>query len=78
METETETDATPVLTVRHAITTTNYTVRVYAGDARAGDVRVDAAGDGTSCRWFAREELAGVALTGLARKILMRLMPLQA
>jgi A/G-specific adenine glycosylase len=73
---ETKTDAAPILTVRHAITTTNYTVRVYAGGS--GDASSDAAGDETSCRWFAREELAGVALTGLARKILMRLMPLQA
>jgi A/G-specific adenine glycosylase len=84
--TETETDLAAILTVRHAITTTNYTVHVYSGDARAGDSRApiaratdakgDAAGDETNCRWFAREELAGVALTGLARKILLRLMPL--
>jgi A/G-specific adenine glycosylase len=81
-----ETNAAPILTVRHAITTTNYTVHVYSGDARAGDSRApiaratdargDTVGDETNCRWFAREELAGVALTGLARKILLRLMPL--
>lgn len=79
----TERDAALLLTVKHAITTTNYTVRVYSESARAEsaradgkvDTRVDAAHEGTSCRWFAQDELTSVALTGLARKILLRLMP---
>jgi A/G-specific adenine glycosylase len=57
----------PVLTVRHAITVTNYTVRVVA--CTAGE----AAGLGVSGGvWVRAEALAETALTGLARKVLKR------
>lgn len=72
---EQEPGRAPILTVRHAITTTNYRVCVYAEGTGARDTSGDAAHEGTSRRWFAREELSGVALTGLARKILSRLLP---
>jgi A/G-specific adenine glycosylase len=50
----------PLFTLRHSITVTNYTVRVWRGDAQKK-------ADG---KWFAANRLGGVALTGLARKIL--------
>ena len=49
-------------TVRHSITVTDYTVRVWRRSAPTG-----ARGE-----WFAVERLARVALTGLARKILQK------
>ena len=56
---------TPLLTVRHAITVTNYTVHIVAGAGQA------AAGEQT--RWTPLDQLPGVALTGLARKVIKRL-----
>jgi len=53
-------------TLRHSITVTDYTVRVWRGTAlesRALEWRG---------RWFAKARLEQVALTGLARKILRR------
>jgi hypothetical protein len=52
----------PSFTVRHSITTTDYTVRVWQNAAPSGF-------DG---KWIPRERLKRVALTGLARKILRR------
>ena len=52
----------PYLTLRHSITVTNYTVRVWRTKASAR-VRGE---------WFPVERLRGVALTGLARKILRK------
>jgi len=52
----------PVMTVRHAITTTDYTVRVWAVPAA-----VTAVGE-----WYSARRLAKTAMTGLARKILRK------
>lgn len=52
----------PVFTVRHAITVTDYTVRVWHGYAPKKK----------QGKWFAVEQLKQVALTGLARKILRK------
>jgi A/G-specific adenine glycosylase len=51
--------AKPAFTVRHSITVTDYTVRVW---------RVDAAQ--SSGQWIATDRLRNAAITGLARKIL--------
>ncbi len=57
--------APPVLTVRHAITVTNYTVHIVAGSDRATT--------GEQSRWTPVDQLPGLALTGLARKVIKRL-----
>jgi A/G-specific adenine glycosylase len=54
--------AAPLLTLRHSITVTNYTVRVWQ-DVKLADV------DG---KWIPRVRLGRTALTGLARKILRK------
>lgn len=54
--------ARPVLTVRHSITVTDYTVRVWRenlSDRGVGE-------------WIRTDRLPRVALTGLARKILRK------
>jgi A/G-specific adenine glycosylase len=51
-----------LFTVRHSITVTDYTVRVWSQTAPAG----------TRGEWVAQERLERVALTGLARKILRK------
>jgi A/G-specific adenine glycosylase len=51
----------PSFTLRHSITTTNYTVRVWQN-----------APSGVDGKWIARERLGRLALTGLARKILRK------
>lgn len=57
------------LTVRHAIMQVNYTVRVYALPPH----EVSAiAGGAMHQRWVSLAEASGMALTGLARKILKR------
>ena len=58
----------PVVTVRHAIMQVNYVVRVYAlkGRGRRSDANRRAE------RWVRIEDAGGMALTGLARKILTR------
>jgi A/G-specific adenine glycosylase len=48
--------------LRHAITTTDYSVSVVAETGRAG----------TNGRWVRRQQLGRLPLTGLARKILRR------
>jgi A/G-specific adenine glycosylase len=50
----------PLFTLRHAITVTDYTVRVWPGEAVAC----------VGGKWIPSERLKKVALTGLARKIL--------
>lgn len=50
----------PVLELRHAITTTDYRVKVYAGTSGEG-------------QWITTRRLARLPLTGLARKVLTRL-----
>jgi len=52
----------PFLTVRHSITVTDYTVRVWRMNAPSG----------VNGGWVALERLGRVALTGLARKILRK------
>ncbi len=55
----------PVCTVKHAITVTNYTVRVFAFESEpAGRLHA------WETRWFLLEEALEQALTGLARKVL--------
>jgi len=51
-----------LFTVRHSITVTDYTVRVWRADVPTG----------TRGEWIATNRLAKVALTGLARKILRK------
>jgi len=52
----------PSFTLKHAITVTGYTVRVWS----------NAAPTGAGGKWVSRERLERVALTGLARKILRK------
>ena len=54
----------PVCIVKHAITVTNYTVRVFEAPGLAGGLH------GWETRWFLLEEAREQALTGLARKVL--------
>ncbi len=59
----------PALTVRHSIMQVNYIVRVYSLEPRR-----DSANAETTAlrRWVPLEEAASMALTGLARKVLIR------
>jgi A/G-specific adenine glycosylase len=52
----------PVFTVRHSITVTDYTVRVWSGRAR----------ESNGGKWIAVRQLPKLPLTGLARKVLRR------
>jgi len=62
----------PVLRLRHSITNTNYYVAVYAfkedAEELADEISVD-----LEKEWVPDRKLADIPLTGLARKILMRL-----
>jgi A/G-specific adenine glycosylase len=51
----------PVLTLRHAITSTNYRVRIFRLAARAQEP--------PHTRWFPIPQLSRVPITGLARKV---------
>ncbi len=55
-------DGKLAFTVRHSITVTDYTVRVWSG----GTAR------SLNCRWFGTSKLKEIALTGLTRKILRK------
>ena len=58
-------NAKPILTLRHAITVSNYTVSIYRyneGEARS-----------LPGHWTQLTDLPGLPLTGLARKVLKRL-----
>lgn len=59
----------PVLRLRHSITNTNYYVAAYA--IREGSVPLEL--EDAEQEWFPSRNLAEIPLTGLARKILMRL-----
>ncbi len=62
----------PVLRIRHAITQTNFYVQVFSMDAER--FRNDASlSNGDHHDWIAAGKLIEIPLTGLARKILMRL-----
>jgi A/G-specific adenine glycosylase len=52
----------PAFTLRHSITVTDYTVKVWRGGATSTDFG----------KWIALERLGKIALTGLARKILRK------
>jgi len=52
----------PAFTLRHSITVTDYTVRVWRGVAMSRE----------SGKWISAGRLGKVALTGLARKILRK------
>jgi A/G-specific adenine glycosylase len=55
--------AEPLMKLRHSITTTDYAVFIYA---------CSSATKRPGARWFSTAKLAGLPLTGLARKVLMR------
>jgi A/G-specific adenine glycosylase len=62
----------PALRVRHAITTTNYVVEVFTeAEGRALQTRVSATAE--DLHWVAVEKLDAQPLTGLARKVLVKL-----
>ena len=64
----------PVLRLRHAITNTNFYVRVFSARGQADMVlrRAVPAAE-RDLQWVRTTELGGVPLTGLARKVLQRL-----
>jgi A/G-specific adenine glycosylase len=62
----------PALRLRHAITTTNYLVEIFTETAgRSLQGHVSAAS--RDLHWIATERLAQLPLTGLARKVLLKL-----
>jgi A/G-specific adenine glycosylase len=65
------------LTLRHAITVTNYYVRVLRFPEREGKHRL--AATASQRKWVKTSGLGNVPLTGLARKALQRLkiMPME-
>jgi A/G-specific adenine glycosylase len=63
-------DAKPFCTVKHSITVTNYTVRIYADAEQFRNP--------WARHWFALSSIGNIALTGLARKVLRRLRPAPA
>jgi A/G-specific adenine glycosylase len=60
----------PILRIRHAITNTNFYVAVYAMDQKPGPMQPETFAEED---WVADRKLNEIPLTGLARKILMRL-----
>jgi A/G-specific adenine glycosylase len=58
----TEAGDTPLLQLRHSITTTDYRIEIHAAE-----------GTGLRGRWISLERAARLPLTGLARKVLTRL-----
>jgi A/G-specific adenine glycosylase len=66
---ESTTGLNPIIIVRHAIMQINYTVRVYAPGCR----KIPTGANSKAVRrWVSLDEAASMALTGLARKVLMR------
>ena len=64
----------PLLRVRHAITNTNYYVQVFSSGGRVNTELHSAVPAAESdLEWVRTRSLAGVPLTGLARKVLQRL-----
>jgi A/G-specific adenine glycosylase len=59
------------MTLRHAITVTNYRVRVLRFSEH--EVKLRALGGGNPRQWIRSSELTSLPLTGLARKVLRRL-----
>ncbi len=67
---ENEPSREPILRIRHAITNTNYYVAVFSLDEKPHPMQ---SGEPVEEAWVPDRELNEIALTGLARKILMRL-----
>lgn len=65
-----EVESEPVLRIRHSITNTNYYVAVFAQKTKPSSTQLD---DSMETEWVTDQKLAEIPLTGLARKILMRL-----
>ena len=65
----------PALRVRHSITNTNYYVEIYAedGNRRGTRLRASIPATRTMLRWARVARLRELPLTGLARKVLMRM-----
>ena len=64
----------PLLRVRHAITTTNYYVQVFAPNGRSDTaLRAAVPLSGGDLQWVRTRSLPDLPLTGLARKVLQRL-----
>ena len=61
--------ALPLFSLHHSITVTDYTVEVWGVEGTAGTVLPESLGDGS---WIPKSKLHHTALTGLARKILVR------
>jgi A/G-specific adenine glycosylase len=67
-------DREPLLRLRHAITNTNYYVEVHAtGDRRDKALRSALSAPAEMLQWEPVAQLAALPLTGLARKVLLRL-----
>lgn len=64
-------DSQPELVVRHSITNTNYYVSVY--EIRADGIGKHLKDQAQRIKWVQAHKLDGLPLTGLARKVLMRL-----
>ena len=63
----------PLLKLRHSITNTNYYVAVYGEDGQGrGALRKAIPVSQEALEWHGLQRLAAVPLTGLARKVLMR------
>ena len=62
----------PVLRLRHAITNTNYYVQVFAQGGRDRTLRKAVPAAAEALCWHSIQQLRGLPLTGLTRKILMR------
>lgn len=60
-------DCEPILSLRHSITNTNYNVRIYTKDA------TKIAKAKKPMEWATTTRLRELPLTGLARKVLLRL-----
>ncbi len=67
-----EAGAEPVLRIRHSITNTNYYVAVFAFESKPPGMS-NASQPPVQEEWVPDRKLAEIPLTGLARKILMRL-----
>ena len=63
----------PILRVRHSITNTNYYVQVYALRTSDKTLRAAIPASEAVLAWFPVGRLAELPLTGLARKVLLRL-----
>ncbi|HZL27204.1 MAG TPA: A/G-specific adenine glycosylase [Acidobacteriaceae bacterium] len=66
----------PVLRVRHAITDTNYAVEVYAeseGEPETAGLLREVPANAEDLHWASAQQLHVLPLTGLARKVLVRM-----